>query len=149
MAEGQGMASPQQLDQMRQELQGEVEYLTNSLKQLKGAQEKYVNSLQSLESITSENDGNEVLVPLTGTLYAKGTLDTDQKVLVDVGTGYFIEKSVPGAKDFFKRRNEYLKEKMEQIQPIVMAKMKEKHMVEEMLQATMAKIEAAQAKQKK
>ena len=35
--------------------------------------------------------GKKMLVPLTASLYVPGTLDDAQKVLVDVGTGYFIE----------------------------------------------------------
>lgn len=34
-----------------------------------------------------------MLVPLTASLYVRGTLDDADKVLVDVGTGYFIEVS--------------------------------------------------------
>lgn len=34
-----------------------------------------------------------MLVPLTASLYVPGTLDDADKVLVDVGTGYFIEVS--------------------------------------------------------
>lgn len=32
-----------------------------------------------------------MLVPLTASLYVPGMLDDSEKVLVDVGTGYFIE----------------------------------------------------------
>lgn len=32
-----------------------------------------------------------MLVPLTASLYASGTLANTDNVLVDVGTGYFIE----------------------------------------------------------
>lgn len=32
-----------------------------------------------------------MLVPLTASLYVPGTLDEADKVLVDIGTGYFIE----------------------------------------------------------
>lgn len=34
-----------------------------------------------------------MLVPLTASLYVPGKLDDAEKVLVDVGTGYFIEVS--------------------------------------------------------
>lgn len=70
----------------------EIAYLTNSLQQLKAAQEKYSLSAASLDSLTAENEGREVLVPLSGTLYAPGNLAADKKVLVDVGTGYYLEK---------------------------------------------------------
>jgi len=34
-----------------------------------------------------------MLVPLTASLYVPGTLDDADKVLVDIGTGYFVEVS--------------------------------------------------------
>jgi prefoldin subunit 5 len=70
----------------------EIGYLTNSLQQLKVAQEKFSLSVLSLDSLTPENDGKQVLVPLSGTLYAPGNLAVGGKVLVDVGTGYYLEK---------------------------------------------------------
>lgn len=35
--------------------------------------------------------GKKMLVPLTASLYVPGTLDDADKVLVDIGTGYFVE----------------------------------------------------------
>jgi prefoldin alpha subunit len=35
---------------------------------------------------------DEILVPLTTSLYVKGRLVDREKVLVDVGTGYYVEK---------------------------------------------------------
>jgi prefoldin alpha subunit len=35
---------------------------------------------------------DEILVPLTSSLYVKGRLTDREKVLVDVGTGYYVEK---------------------------------------------------------
>nr|GMD13272.1 probable prefoldin subunit 5 [Ipomoea batatas] len=35
-----------------------------------------------------------MLVPLTASLYVPGTLDDADKVLVDIGTGYYVEKSL-------------------------------------------------------
>lgn len=38
-------------------------------------------------------DGKEdILVPLTSSLYVKGKLADREKVLVDVGTGFYVEK---------------------------------------------------------
>lgn len=40
-----------------------------------------------------ETDGkDEILVPLTSSLYVKGRLADREKVLVDVGTGFYVEK---------------------------------------------------------
>ncbi len=35
---------------------------------------------------------DEILVPLTSSLYVKGRLADREHVLVDVGTGYYVEK---------------------------------------------------------
>lgn len=35
-----------------------------------------------------------MLVPLTASLYVTGTLDDEDRVLVDVGTGYLIKRGV-------------------------------------------------------
>ena len=37
--------------------------------------------------------GQPMLVPLTGSLYVNGTVTQPDKVLLDIGTGYFIEVS--------------------------------------------------------
>ena len=48
--------------------------------------------------------GAEMLVPLTGSLFVPGRLASTAEVLVDVGTGYYISKSVDGAKDFLEKK---------------------------------------------
>jgi hypothetical protein len=41
--------------------------------------------------------GQEMLVPVTEALFVPGTLASSTEVLVDIGTGYFVKKSIPGA----------------------------------------------------
>lgn len=42
--------------------------------------------------IFSTTDKKDVLVPLTNSLYVKGKLSRPDRVLVDIGTGFYIEK---------------------------------------------------------
>ena len=42
-----------------------------------------------------------MLVPLTASLYVPGTLDDADRVLVDIGTGYFVEVSWDKFDGFF------------------------------------------------
>lgn len=37
-------------------------------------------------------DKKEILVPLTNSLYVKGNISRPDRVLVDIGTGFYIEK---------------------------------------------------------
>lgn len=41
---------------------------------------------------TADGKENEILVPLTSSLYVKGEMADREKVLVDVGTGFYVEK---------------------------------------------------------
>ena len=51
-----------------------------------------------------KKEGTAVLVPLTGSMYVPGVIKETEKVLVDVGTGYYVEKDVTAANDYFSRK---------------------------------------------
>jgi prefoldin alpha subunit len=57
-------------------------------------------------------------------MYVPGKLVDTEKVLVDIGTGYFAEKNISEAKEYFKRRVSYVTEQMEKIQVIAQEKSK-------------------------
>ncbi|KAF7811535.1 putative prefoldin subunit 5 [Senna tora] len=63
--------------------------------------------------------GKKMLVPLTASLYVPGTLDDADKVLVDVGTGYFIEKTMVEGKDYCERKINLLKSNYDQLLELV------------------------------
>lgn len=54
--------------------------------------------------MTPDNVGTPILVPITQSLYVKGTLATADSVMVDIGTGYFVEKSVKSAGEYLDRK---------------------------------------------
>merc|ERR1712150_238531 len=73
--------------------------------------------------LSPENKGNELLVPMTSSMYVAGVLDESlDKVLVDVGTGYFVEKTVSEASKYFSRKIEFITKQMEKIQPSLLEK---------------------------
>jgi prefoldin alpha subunit len=38
-----------------------------------------------------------MLVPVTDSMFVPGKLASSTEVLIDIGTGYFLKKSIPGA----------------------------------------------------
>jgi prefoldin alpha subunit len=50
------------------------------------------NKAVSIPVNTEPLAGKPLLVPLTTSLYVPGTLADSEKVIVDVGTGYYVEK---------------------------------------------------------
>ncbi|MBN3319230.1 PFD5 protein, partial [Atractosteus spatula] len=100
----------------------EVEFLTSSIGQLKVVQTKYVEAKDCLNVLNKANEGKELLVPLTSSMYVPGTLHDVEHVLLDVGTGYYVEKNVGNTKEFFKRKIDFLTKQIEKIQPALQEK---------------------------
>jgi prefoldin alpha subunit len=79
-----------QLVQIRQSLENEVNQFTVGYRTLSTAYDTLLTCADILEPMKREKDGTEILVPITSSLYIPGKISS-QKVLVDVGTGYYIE----------------------------------------------------------
>lgn len=55
------------------------------------------------------------MVPLTSSMHVAGTLTRPERVLLDVGTGYFIDVPAEKGADYCKRKIEYVREKLDEI----------------------------------
>ncbi|XP_044262341.1 prefoldin subunit 5 [Tribolium madens] len=114
----------QQLSTLKQQLDQELSLFQESLASLKMAQSKFQNSGESLEKFGPDSDGKDILVPLTGSMYVPGKLHETNNVLIDIGTRYYAEKDVEAAKDYFKRKIQFVTEQMEKIQYLGLEKSK-------------------------
>jgi prefoldin alpha subunit len=94
-----------------------------------------------------ETEGKEMLVPLTGSLYVPGKLGIVDKVLMDIGTGYFVEKSPEQGVDYCKRKINLVRENMEKLIEVITEKRKQAMQVTQTFQAKMQAMEAQAAKQ--
>mmetsp|Transcript_32023 Transcript_32023/g.80344 ORF Transcript_32023/g.80344 Transcript_32023/m.80344 type:complete len:145 (-) Transcript_32023:142-576(-) len=94
----------EQLNAVKQSIEEDIESLTNSIAQLRMAASRYGESKESLKAFEEKNKGEKILVPLTGSLYVPGTLSDVDHVLVDIGTGYLVQKSIKGADDYVARK---------------------------------------------
>ncbi|XP_066591348.1 prefoldin subunit 5 [Prorops nasuta] len=113
-----------QLTKLKKQLDQELTVFQDSLAVLKTAQNRFQESGLCLEKITPAATGKEILVPLTASMYVAGSLADTSNVLVDIGTGYCAQKSIADAKDYFKRKLNYVTEQMEKIQHIGLEKSK-------------------------
>ncbi|XP_068266680.1 prefoldin subunit 5 isoform X2 [Nyctibius grandis] len=111
----------------------QLELLKGQLDQLKVVQTKYVEAKDCLNVLNKSNEGKDLLVPLTSSMYVPGKLSDVERVLVDVGTGYYVEKTADDARDFFKRKIDFLTKQMEKIQPALQEKHAMKQAVVEMM----------------
>ena len=89
-----------QLRSLQTRLNSELEQLTNSHAKLRAAQSKFRDCVRTInDGVVGKRtpqpqsaDNNSILVPLTSSLYVKGKLADRENVIVDVGTGFYVEK---------------------------------------------------------
>ncbi|XP_071525619.1 prefoldin subunit 5 [Panulirus ornatus] len=124
----------EQLTTLKNQLDQELQFFNESLQQLKIAQLKFNESGECVDKITPETKGKGMLVPLTSCMYVPGTIADAEKLLIDVGTGYYVERDVNGAKDYFTRKVKFVTEQMEKIQKIASEKSKLREVVMDMME---------------
>ncbi|KAK6921476.1 Prefoldin alpha-like, partial [Dillenia turbinata] len=110
-----GEMSIEQLKALKEQTDLEVNLLQDSLNNIRTATTRLELASVALHDLSLRPQGKKMLVPLTASLYVPGTLDDADKVLVDVGTGYFIEKTMAEGKDYCDRKINLLKSNYEQL----------------------------------
>lgn len=124
--------STQQLSSVKKQLDDEISHLTQSYTSLRQAQAKFKDCLSSIVAgISSSTVDKPLLVPLTSSLYVPGTLADTEKVVVDVGTGFYVEKSCADAKVFYESKVEELGRNIGDLEKIVQGKAQNVRLVEE------------------
>lgn len=71
------------------------------------------------------------MVPLTASLYVPGTLSDTENVLVDIGTGYYVEKSAAEAEKFYNGKVEALTKNLGDLERIITQKSQNVRIVED------------------
>lgn len=125
----------------------ELGVFQDSLQTLKVAKTKFDGSKEALEQIDDKWTDKEILVPLTGSMYVKGVVNNIDKFIIDIGTGYYVEKDITTSKDYFKRKVDYVQEQMDKIDMLGRQKSKVLNAVIDVIEMKVAAIQAAQQQQ--
>lgn len=125
----------------------ELGVFQDSMQTLKMVKGKMKGSRDALEQLNPEKKNQPVLVPLTGSMYVPGVMKDTEKVVVDIGTGYYAEKSLQGAKDYLKKRADFVQEQIEKIELIGMEKSKIREAIIEVMTIKINTLKAQQQQQ--
>ena len=121
-----------QLTQLKRQLDAELEHLTTSFQSLSRAQAKFRDCLSTISTgLSPKNADAPILVPLTPSLYVPGKLADVEAVLVDVGTGFYVEKSREDAGGFYERKIGELGRNLKELENVVQGKGRSLGLVEE------------------
>ncbi|CAI5983229.1 unnamed protein product [Closterium sp. NIES-65] len=130
----------EQVRQIREQVEGEVKMLADSLASLRAALARIDASRAAVEAMAKQQEGASMLVPLTGSMYIAGTVAEPSHVLIDVGAGYYIEKSVEEAMGYCMRKAELLRANHDKFSEVARAK---RQLLEEVTMVLQAKVRAA------
>ncbi|KAF9869420.1 byr1-binding protein bob1 [Colletotrichum karsti] len=134
----------QQLSQVKKQLEEELEHLTSSFAQLHSAQAKFRECLRCVKARPGSDEGEKsVLVPLTNSLYVRGELSDPKHVIVDVGTGFYVEKDADSAERFYDAKVQQLQNNIQDLETIVQRKTSNVRSVEDVLRQKVLQTQAA------
>jgi prefoldin alpha subunit len=94
------------LEQTAETLQQRLSMINAALTDL-----SYAN--ETLEGIEKEKENSELLIPIGGSAYMKFKLADPDKVIISLGAGVSVEKTVAEAKATIKERTEELEKTMQ------------------------------------
>jgi len=136
-----------QLRALQSRLSAELEHLTSSHTKLRAAQAKFRDCIRSINDGVTLSSGagserSDILVPLTSSLYVKGTLADREKVIVDVGTGYYVEKTTSKAIDFYNNKVSELGVNLQDLEKVVQGKSANLRVIEDVIRQKIVSGEA-------
>jgi prefoldin alpha subunit len=153
---------------VKKQFDDEVTHLTNSYQNLRVAQQKFKDCIISVKdgvagsaqgtcghlrpaSVFKQTSNDwldkTLLVPLTSSLYVPGKLASTSHVLVDVGTGFYVEKTTDDALTFYNGKVEELAGNIKELENVVNGKANNLRMIEEVLRQKMLVQQQGEAQQ--
>lgn len=105
------------LVQLKQRLTQDLQTFLGSYNGLKALEQKFEYGKVLVEQINKKASvGDEVMLPLTNSLFVPGKLKDTNNFLVELGTGYFAQYDAKGAQEFCARKSAFTKDTSEKAQ---------------------------------
>ena len=83
----------QQLSQMKDQFENELNDLGSQIELLSQARNKFLSATATVTELKTFPEEHKLMVPLNTSLYVPGTIMSTDKLLVELGTGYYCEKA--------------------------------------------------------
>ena len=108
---------------VKEQFDQELQHFSQSLQALTVARSKFGECIEDIKSVSQpENENQELLIPASASLYIPGKIKDNKRFMVDVGTGYYVEKDAAEAISFYQKKIDKLNNESGQIQDIIKEK---------------------------
>ncbi len=118
------LLSLEQLHTLKSQHEEELGELQKQLDTLSAAKSRFLNAKISLNDISTSENGTFLYVPLSSSLYVPGKILDNNKVIVELGTNYYCEKTVDEAKELIERKITLISQSIETIEGVGLQKKK-------------------------
>ncbi|KAG1678003.1 hypothetical protein FOA52_000798 [Chlamydomonas sp. UWO 241] len=136
----------QQLQQLKERINADLAQFQRSGQQLSIAASKFQESAVSVAQLAEAKEGHQLLLPLTQSLYVNGKIGATDKVMIDIGTGYFVELTTAEGQSYCTRKVQKLQDSLKNVSKILQERQAMLNQVVNMMQRKMqAQANAAQA----
>jgi len=137
-----------ELNQAKQQEEGRLQALTNRYAQLRAAAARLTASSNAISELSPSSEGKEVMIPLTESVYVPGKLREPKKLLVEIGTGFYVEKTAVDTNKFLDRKLQIVDANSENITKAVLATRQNVDSINMSMQGKMLQIRARQEGQR-
>jgi prefoldin alpha subunit len=133
-----------QLNQLREQQESQLQALTSRFAQLRGAAARLQASDQAVLELGPSSESKEVMVPLTSSLYVPAKILDPNKLLVELGTGFYAQKTVKECSAFLQRKLRLVDQNSENITVAIQNARQNLESINTAMQGKMMEIRARQ-----
>lgn len=137
-----------ELNQAKQQEEGRLQALTGRYAQLRAAAARLTASSNAISELSPSSEGKDIMIPLTESVYAPGMIREPNKLLVEIGTGFYVEKKPSETNEFLNRKLNIVDANSENITKAVQATRQNLDSIAMSMQGKMMEIRARQEGQR-
>lgn len=138
----------EQLEGLKKQLDSDIQSLGAAYDGLFMGRTRFLDNAETVsqyktlaEEAASSGAKKEIMVCMTSSLFVRGYIVPKPSVIVDVGTGYYLEQPMDQAKKYFQSRAGQIKEGLDNIEKTIVVKQKQQNQVVDALQQKAAAIQ--------
>lgn len=140
--------SLEELNQAKQQEEQRLQALSSRFAQLRSAAARLSASQRAVSELTPSCEGKQVMVPLTESVYVPGKIHDPNKLMVELGTGFFAEKSTKDTNAFLERKVRLVDHNSENVTKAIQVTRQNMEHISMTMQGKMLEIRARQEGQR-
>jgi|UPI000581B561 prefoldin alpha subunit len=136
--------SLEELNRLKQQEEERLQALTSRYAALRQAAARIGMSQRAVSDLKKASESNHVMVPLTESVYVPGLVKEPNKLLVELGTGFYVEKGSKDALLFLDRKMKLVDANSDNVTKAVQATNQNLEAVKMTMQGKLIEIRARQ-----